>query len=130
MTKLISIKRPFTRKTKDVKDTATQNIAIEWKNTESELTDLAKIASEIKRIYKSSDFEKYDDLRKKYDEKTYTDKEYDEFFKIRNKLKPKLAQLKKSFTDLMKNSTFIKFIAKDNIIDIFEKNDKNELDKM
>lgn len=130
MPKLISIKRPFAKKTKHVKDTATQNIAIGWKNTESELTDLAKIASEIKRIYKSSDFEKYDDLREKYDKKTYTDKEYDEFFKIRNKLKPKLAQLKKSFTDLMKNSTFIKFIAKDNIIDIFEKNDKDELDKM
>lgn len=63
MPKLISIKRPFAKKTADV--TRLKEIAELMKSAESSCTELAKVASKIKRILKSSDAQKLDQLDKK-----------------------------------------------------------------
>lgn len=63
MPKLISIKRPFAKKTADV--TRLKEIAELMKSAESSCTELAKVASKIKRILKSSDAQKLDQLDEK-----------------------------------------------------------------
>ena len=65
MPKLISIKRPFAKKTANIKNEAVKSIAELAKDAESSCTELAKDASKFKKLLKSSDAKKLDHLNEK-----------------------------------------------------------------
>lgn len=65
MSKSILIKRLFARKTKNIKYDELKGVAEFIKNAENNCIELAKVASKIKKIIKSSDAEKLVKLEKK-----------------------------------------------------------------
>ncbi|MBO7605790.1 MAG: hypothetical protein J6S61_04945 [Elusimicrobiaceae bacterium] len=94
MPKLISIKRPFVKKTADLKNGKAKDIAEIMKSIESSCTELAKVASKIKRILKSSDVQKLDQLDEKistlYGEDTLDEDQLLHLRHLRDKLDDKL----------------------------------------
>ena len=118
MPKLISIKRPFARKTANIKNEETKASAEFFKDAENDCIKMAKIASGFKKVFKSSDYEKMEKFHDKYESEiengTLSDDKADELKKLKDKVQNKFKPLGESCLDLLNNSNFFKCITDPN----------------
>lgn len=115
MLKLISIKRPFVNKTEHIKNEDYKKIATLMKNAEIDCAQVAKIASKLKRILKSSDAEKMYEILEKAEDLNKEGKEPDPkdvelHNKLHDKLNSKIDPLTSQLYDITEKSIFFQHL--------------------